>query len=162
MVMTNGGTPTPLEQITVRVAPLKLAVQPAGGAVAAKVTVPVKPVVVQFDVIGVPASCVKVLGEQVMVGVGVVVTTTSTVRDRVLGAVPVVPVTVTVNPVAGNGLQLTERTAPLMDAEQLAGAGPAVKVTVPVNPLILVTETVEVPATPAVVRLMGGADSEKS
>jgi hypothetical protein len=92
------------------------------------------------------------------------VTGTLTVRDSVLGAVPVVPVTTTVNPAAGNGLHETERTAPLNVAVQPAGTVPAVNVTVPVNPLIPATEMVEVPAVPAVVRaIVGGlADSKKS
>jgi hypothetical protein len=92
------------------------------------------------------------------------VTGTFTVRDSVLGAVPVAPVTLTVNPAAGNGLQLTDRTAPLNDAVQPAGTIPAVNVTVPVNPLTPATEMVEVPAVPAVARaIVGGlADSEKS
>jgi hypothetical protein len=91
-------------------------------------------------------------------------TVTLVPRDRVLGAVPVVPVTATVKLAVGNGLQLTDRTAPLKDPMQPVGTAPAVKVTVPVNPLIPVTMTVEVPATPAVVRLIvaGFADSEKS
>jgi hypothetical protein len=89
---------------------------------------------------------------------------TFTVRDSVLGAVPVVPVTTTVKPEAGNGLQLTERTAPENDAVHPAGTVPAVNVTVPVNPLIPVTEMVEVPAVPAVARaiLDGLAANEKS
>jgi hypothetical protein len=91
-------------------------------------------------------------------------TGTLTVRDSVLGAVPVVPVTTTVNPVAGSGLHETERTAPLKDAVQPAGTVPAANVTVPVNPLTPATEIVEVPAVPTVVRAIvdGLADSEKS
>ena len=92
------------------------------------------------------------------------VTGTFTVRDSVLGVVPVVPVAITVNPVVGNGPQLTERTAPLNDAVQPVGTVPAVNMTVPVNPLVSATEIVEVPAVPAVVRAIvdGLADSEKS
>jgi hypothetical protein len=79
---------------------------------------------------------------------------------RTVGAVPVVPVTVTENgatPVA----HVTDKTAPVKLAVQPAGTVPAAKVTVPVNPLIGVTVTVEVPATVAKV-VMFGADSEKS
>jgi hypothetical protein len=70
----------------------------------------------------------------------------------------------TVNPVVGNGLHETDRTAPLKEAVQPAGTVPALKVTALVNPLIPATEIVEVPAVPAVVRAMvaGLADSEKS
>jgi hypothetical protein len=55
-------------------------------------------------------------------------------------------------------------TAPLNVAVQPAGTAPAENATVPANPLIGVTETVEVPATPAVVRTIvdGLADNEKS
>ncbi len=88
------------------------------------------------------------------------VTLTFVVRESVFGAVPVVPVTTTLNG-ATPVVQLTERTAPLNDAVQPAGTEPAVKVTVPANPLIGVTVTVEVPVTVASV-VMAGAESEKS
>ncbi len=87
-------------------------------------------------------------------------TLTVVVLDSVLGAVPVVPVTSTLNgatPVA----QVTDRTAPLNDAVQPAGTVPAVNVTVPVNALIGVTVTVEVPVTVASV-VMAGAERLKS
>ena len=77
-----------------------------------------------------------------------------------LGAVPVVPVTRTLNgatPVA----QVTDNTAPANEAAQPAGTAPAAKVTMPTNPLIGVTVTVEVPATVARV-VIAGADREKS
>jgi hypothetical protein len=82
------------------------------------------------------------------------------VRDKVVGAVPVVPVTTTVNgatPVE----QVTERTAPLNVAVHPAGTVPPVNDMVPVNPLIGVIVTVEVPATVARV-VMPEADREKS
>jgi hypothetical protein len=88
------------------------------------------------------------------------VTLTFVVLDRVSGAVPVVPVTRTLNgatPVE----QVTDRTAPLNDAVQPVGTAPAVNVTVPANPLIAVTVTVEPPATVASV-VIAGAESEKS
>jgi hypothetical protein len=109
------------------------------------------------------AAGVTALAEMVKLAPGTV-TDTLTVLDSVLGEVPVVPVTTTVNPVVGNGLQETERTAPENDAVQPTGTAPAVNVTVPVNPFVPVTEMVEVPAVPAVVRAIvaGLADSEKS
>ena len=88
------------------------------------------------------------------------VTLTFVVRDRVLGAVPVVPVTTTLNG-ATPVVQLTDKTAPLKDAVQPTGTVPAAKVTVPAKPLIGVTVTVEVPATVAS-EVMAGAESEKS
>jgi hypothetical protein len=52
-----------------------------------------------------------------------------------LGAVPVVPVTTTLNG-ATPVVQLTERTALLKPAVHPAGTLPAVNVTVPAKPLI--------------------------
>ena len=72
------------------------------------------------------------------------------------GALPVVPVTGTVNgatPLA----QVTERTAPVNAAEQPEGTAPAANVTVPENALIGVTATVEMPATVARVVIWGPA-----
>ncbi len=91
------------------------------------------------------------------------VTLTFVVRESVFGAVPVVPVTTTLNG-ATPVVQLTERTAPLKVAVQPAGTEPALNVTVPLNPLIGLTEMVEVPAVPSAVReiVVGLADSEKS
>jgi hypothetical protein len=88
------------------------------------------------------------------------VTLTLVVLDSVLGAVPVVPVTVTLNgatPVE----HVTDSTAPEKVAVQPAGTVPALNVTVPANPLIGVTVTVEVPATVARV-VIAGADRLKS
>jgi hypothetical protein len=82
------------------------------------------------------------------------------VRESVLGAVPVVPVTSTLKG-ATPEVQLTARTAPLNAAMHPAGTLPAVKVTVPVKLLIGVTVTVDVPATVARV-VIAGADNEKS
>jgi hypothetical protein len=89
-----------------------------------------------------------------------IVTGTLVVLESVLGAVPVVPVTVTVKgatPVE----QVTDNTAPENDALQPAGTVPAVKVTAPAKPWIGVIVTVEVPATVARV-VIAGADNEKS
>ncbi len=144
--------------------------RPAGvEADTVKVTVAVKPPLGVTVIVDVPlvvaktAAGVTALAEIVKLAPGTV-TGTLRVRDRVFGAVPVLPVTITLNPEEGNGLQLTERTALLKEAVQPAGTVPAANVTVPVNPLIPVTETVEVPAVPAVVRAIvdGLADSEKS
>ena len=88
------------------------------------------------------------------------VTPTFVVLDNVFGAVPVVPVTTTLNG-ATPVVQLTDKIAPRNDAVQPAGTVPAVNVTVPEKPLIGVTATVEVPVTVASVA-MAGADSEKS
>ena len=77
-----------------------------------------------------------------------------------MGAVPVVPVTITLNG-ATPVVQLTDRTAPLNVAVHPAGTVPAVNVTVPTNPLMEVTVTADVPVTVASV-LIAGADRLKS
>ena len=116
------------------------------------------PLLVARTAVGVTA-----LAEMVKLAPGTV-TGTFTLRDSVLGAVPVVPVTMTVNPEVGNGLHETDKTAPVKDAVQPVGTVPAVNVTVPAKPLIAVTDMVDVPAVPAVVRAIvdGLADREKS
>ena len=134
-----------------------------------KVTVPVKPPLGVTVIVDVPlvvagtAVGVTAVAEITKLAPGTF-TGTLTVRDSVFGAVPVVPVTTTVNPVVGNGLHETERTALLNEAVQPVGTVPAVNVTVPANPLVPITEIVEVPAVPAVVRAIvdGLEDSEKS
>jgi hypothetical protein len=145
-------------------------VRPAGAeAETVNVTVPVKPPLGVIVIVDVPLvvarteAGVTALAVIVKSGPGTV-TATFTVRDSVFGAVPVVPITMTVNPVVGNGLQLTERTAPENDALHPAGTEPAVNVTVPEKPLIALAEMVEVPAVPAAVRAIvdGFAESEKS
>ena len=84
------------------------------------------------------------------------VTGTLTVRVRVFGKLPVMPVTSTVNPLLGNGLQLTERTAATAKLSvQPDGTVPADRATLPWNPLTGVAVIADVPATPAVVRLIG-------
>ena len=154
----NGATP--VEHVTERTAPLNDAVHPAGTAPAAKVTVPVKPLIGVTVTVDVPATVASVVIAGADNEKSWMVTLTLVVRDSVLGAVPVVPVTNTVNG-ATPVVQLTERTAPEKDAVQPAGTVPAVNVTVPANPLIGVTVTVEVPATVASV-VIAGADNEKS
>jgi hypothetical protein len=95
-VTTNGATP--FEQVTVSTVPLNEAVQPTGTVLAENVTVPVKLLAVQVDAIGLVASCVKLFGEHATEGGCIFgLTRTGTVRASVLGAVPVLPVTTTVN-----------------------------------------------------------------
>jgi hypothetical protein len=159
IVRLNGATP--VVHVTPRIAPEKLAVQPGGRTVVVeKVTVPVEPVTVQVDVAVVVANCVKLFGEHATERVEGT-TGTLTVRDSVLGAVPVVPVTITLN--GATAVHETERTAPVKLAVQPAGTAPAENVTAPANPLIGLTEIVEVPAVPAVRVIVDGfADKMKS
>jgi hypothetical protein len=124
------------------------------------VTVPVKLLIGVTVTVEVPATVASVVIEGADSEKSRIVTLTVVVLDSVLGAVPVVPVTSTLNG-ATPVVQLTERTAPLNVAVQPAGTVPAVKVTAPVKPLIGATVTVEVPVTVARVA-MAGADSEKS
>jgi hypothetical protein len=89
------------------------------------------------------------------------VTGTLTVLDNA----PLVPVTTTVNPAEGSGLQVTDRELPEMVAVQPVGCVlVTASVTVPVKPLIFVTEIVDVPGVPAAVSgiVAGLEDSEKS
>ena len=90
------------------------------------------------------------------------VTGTFTVLESVLGAVPVVPVTVTVKALAA--LQLTVRTLPeRIEVQPAGGVVVTANETVPPKLLIGVTDIVEVPAVPTVVLIEGGpADNEKS
>ena len=87
-----------------------------------------------------------------------------TVLDNVLGAVPVVPVTVRVK-VAGVGraVQLTDKTLPETLAVQPVGAALVENETVPANPLIAANESVEVLGVPTTTLSEDGlADTEKS
>jgi hypothetical protein len=157
-VTLNGATP--VAQVTDNTAAEKLAVQPAGTVPAAKVTVPVKPLIGVTVTVEVPATIARVVIAGADNEKSRTVTRTVVVLVRVDGPVPVVPVTVTENgatPVA----HVTNKTAPVKPAVQPAGTVPAVKVTVPEKPLIGVTVTVDVPATVASV-VMAGADKEKS
>jgi hypothetical protein len=134
-------------QLTVKTVPETLAVQPVGAALVENETVPENPLIVVNDsaeVFGVPTVT---LSEDGLADTekSWTVTETLVVRDSVFGAVPVVPVTGTLNgatPVA----QLTDKTLPVNEAVQPEGTAPATRVTVPENPLIGVTVTVEVPA----------------
>jgi hypothetical protein len=149
---------------TVTLVPITEAVQPAGTTlVTARPTTPENEPVAVTVIVEVPVTVASVVIEAGLADRVIpppTVTGTLTVRN----SAPAVPVTTTVKPEAGNGLQLTESTAPENDAVHPAGTVPAVNVTVPVNPLIPVTEMVEVPAVPAVVRaiLDGLAFNEKS
>jgi hypothetical protein len=101
---------------------------------------------------------VTALRETVKVGTTttIIVTETVVVLESVFGAVPVIPVTGTLNPGAGcPAVQETERTAPENEAVQSAGTAPAENVTVPANPLTGVTVQVEVPALPTGVEIAG-------
>ena len=159
-VTTTLNEATAVVQLTDRTAPLKLAEHPAGTVPAAKVTVPVNPLIGVTVTVDVPATVTRVVIAGAESEKSRIVTLTLVVLDNVLGAVPVVPVTSTLNgatPVE----HVTERTAPEKEAVQPVGTVPAVNVTVPANPLIGVTVTVDVPATVASV-LIAGAESEKS
>jgi hypothetical protein len=145
-------------------------VRPAGADVdTVKVTVPVKPPLGVMVIVDVPVLVANIdVGETAPAEMAKfaagTVTATLTVRDRVFGAVPVVPVIMTVKPDAGRGVQARDRTAPVNNAVQPDGTEPAENVTVPENPLTPATEIVDVPAVPAAVRAIvdGLADSEKS
>jgi hypothetical protein len=96
--------------------------------------------------------------ETVKVGITCSTTVAETVvaLAKVAGAVPVVPVTGTLNPGAGwRAVQVTDRTAPENEAVQSVGTAPAENVTTPANPLTGVTAQVEVPAVPTVVEIAG-------
>ncbi len=90
------------------------------------------------------------------------VTGTFTVLESVLGAVPVVPVTVTVKALAA--LQLTVKRLPeRVEVQPAGGVLVTASETVPANPLIAVTEIVEEPGVLTVVLIEAGAeDKEKS
>ena len=154
----NGATP--VVQLTETMAPLNDAVQPVGTVPAVNVTLPVNPLIGVTVTAEVPATVASVVITGADNEKSRIVTLTLVILDSVLGAVPVVPVTVTLNG-ATPVVQLTERMAPEKDAMHPAGTVPAVNVTVPANPLIGETATVEVPATVARV-VMPGADREKS
>src|SRR2546426_12219809 len=71
------------------------------------------------------------------------------VLDKVLGAVPVVPVIVRLNGFGvGVAVQLTVNVVPETVAVQPVGAALVEKVTVPVNPLIAAEDNVEVLGVP--------------
>ena len=152
----NPGEGCPAEQVTDRTAPENEATQSAGTAPAVSVTDPENPLIGVTTQVEVPAVPTVVLIEGQAIEKSWTVTETLVVLDSVAGAVPVVPVTGTVNgatPVA----QVTDKTAPANEAVQPEGTAPATNVTEPVNPLIGVTVTVDVPATVARVVIAGPA-----
>jgi hypothetical protein len=151
---------TPVAQVTDRTAPENEAVQPAGTAPAAKVTVPANALMGVTETVELPTTVARVVIAGPAIEKSCTVTETVVVLDNVFGAVPVVPVTGTLNgatPVA----QVTDSTAPVNDVVQPEGTAPATKVTPPENALIGVTATVEMPPTVARVVIWGPA-TEKS
>jgi hypothetical protein len=145
-------------QLTDKVVPDTLAVQPVGAVLVENVTAPENPLIAVNDnaePLAVPTTTVSEDG-LAETEKSWIVTETLVVLDRVLGAVPVVPVTGTVNgatPVE----HVTERTLPENEAVQPEGTAPATNVTDPENPLIGVTPTVELPAKVANVVIPGPA-----
>ena len=136
----------------------------SGDAVAERLTTPEKVPVGVIVIVDVPAVfAVVVIEAGLAESVNAPLTVTGTLT--VLESAPLVPVTTTVNPAEGSGLQVTDRVLPEMVAVQPVGCVlVTVSVTVPVNPLMFVTEIVEVPGVPAVVSeiVAGLEDSEKS
>jgi hypothetical protein len=176
-VTLNGAIP--VEQVTDSVAvavggtvtlvPITEAVQPAGTRlVTARPTIPENEPVAVTAIVEAPVTVASVVieaGVEDNVNPPPTVTGTLTMRESVLGAVPVVPVTTTVNDAVGSGLQLTDRVEPVIVAVHPVGSVfVTASVTVPVNPLMFATEIVEVPAVPGVIRLIeaGLELSEKS
>jgi hypothetical protein len=151
---------TPVVQLTERTAPENDAVQLAGTAPAMKVTEPANPLIAVTVTVEVPATVARVVTAGADNEKSWTVTLTLVVRDNVLGAVPVVPATRTLN-AATPVVQLTDRTAIEKLAAQPLGTVPAVKITVPLKPLMGAIVTVEVPATVAKA-VMAGAEREKS
>jgi hypothetical protein len=149
--------------------PITEAVQAAGTTlVTARPTIPENEPAAVTVIVEVPVTVASVVieaGVEDNVNPPPTVTGTLTMRESVLGAVPVVPVTTTVNETVGSGLQLTDRMEPVIVAVHPVGSVlVTANVTVPVKPLMFATEIVEVPAVPAVVRLIeaGLEPSEKS
>jgi len=145
---------TPVAQVMERTAPLKEPLQPVGNVkpeLIAKVTLPEKPLTGATAIVEVPAIVARVVTAGPDSEKSWTVTERLVVLDRVAGAVPVVPVTGTVNG-ATPVVHVTERIAPENEPLQPVGKvkpEPIAKVTVPVNPLIGVTAMVDVPATVA-------------
>jgi hypothetical protein len=149
---------TPVVQVTERVAAANEPEQVGGKTKPvpiAHVTAPVNPLIGVTAQVEVPATVARVEIWEQDGAKSWTVTPTVVCLDSVLGAVPVVPVTGTLN-TAPEG-QVTDKTAPVNEAVQPEGTTPAVNVTAPVNPLIGVTARVEVPATVARVVIAGPA-----
>jgi hypothetical protein len=121
---------------------------------AESVTVPAKPFTEATVTVEDPESVARMLDGttgsretvKVVIGTGTgTVTETSVVLDNVLGAVPVVPVTVRVNGLGvGGAVQLTVRVVPNTLAVQPVGAALVENETVPENPLIALNDSAEV------------------
>ena len=145
---------TPVEHVTARTAPEKEPLQPDGKTkpeLTANVTAPVNPLIGVTATVEDPAIVARVVTAGPDSEKSWTVTERLVVLDRVAGAVPVVPVTGTVNG-ATPVVHVTERIAPENEPLQPVGKvkpEPIAKVTVPVNPLIGVTAMVDVPATVA-------------
>jgi hypothetical protein len=160
-VRVNGFGVGTTVQLTDKVVPETLAVQPPGAAVVDNETLlenPLIGVTAQVEEPAGPPATMLIPGQPT--AKSWMVTETVVVLDKVLGAVPVVPVTGTLNtgtPVA----HVTDKTLPEKPAVQPAGTTPAAKVTDPENPLTGVTATVELPAKVANVVIPGPA-TEKS
>jgi hypothetical protein len=135
----------------VRVTPATaLQTRPVEG-LAARDTAPAKPftevtvIVEDPELVARTLAGVTVPSETVKVAAPDTATETDVVLASVLGAVPVVPVTVRANGFGlGAAVQLTVKTVPETLAVQPVGAALVENVTVPENPLIAVNDNVEV------------------
>jgi hypothetical protein len=149
-------TATPVAQVTDRTAPENEVVQPEGTAPAENVTAPENPLIGVTATVELAATVARVVIEGPAIEKSCTVTETLVVLDKVLGAVPVVPVTGTVNgatPVPHE----TDKTLLENEALQPEGTTPAENVTDPENALIGETAIVELPATVARVVIAGPA-----
>src|SRR2546425_9076630 len=154
----NGATP--VEQVTDNTAPVNEPLQPVGKRkpeLTAHVTVPENPLIPVAAHVELPATVARV----VIPGQDGVKSWTVAVKlvllESVAGAVPVVPVTGTVNGAGAVG-QTTETVAPeLVTVQPGGGVKPELRAnaTVPVKPLIAVTVQVVDPMT--VARVVTGA-----
>ena len=154
----NGATP--VEQVTDNTAPVNEPLQPVGKRkpeLTAHVTVPENPLIPVAAHVELPATVARV----VIPGQDGVKSWTVAVKlvllESVVGAVPVVPVTGTVNGAGAVG-QTTETVAPeLVTVQPAGGVKPELRAnaTVPVKPLIAVTTQVVEPETVARVVTLG-------
>ena len=157
----NGATP--VEQVTDNTGPENEPVQLDGKmkpAVTVNVTVLVNPLTGVIAIVEEPATVARVVIAGPAMEKSWMVTGSVVDLDKVFGAVPVVPVTGTLNGATAVA-QLTERTLPVNEAVQPEGTAPAVRVTVPVNPLIGTMVQVELLVTVARV-VIPGQLTEKS
>jgi hypothetical protein len=148
---------TPVEQVTDRTGPENEPEQPDGKmkpAVTTKVTVLVNPLTGVTAIVEEPATVARVVIAGPAIEKSCMVTESVVDLDKVFGAIPVVPVTGTLNGATAVA-QLTDRTLPVNEAVQPEGTAPAVRVTVPANPLIGTIAQVELPVTVARVVIPG-------